>query len=201
MGGRSSSRSIEGRSGQPIGGRSVANPVEERKRLCELVARDIIVERYLGKENWKSYTYRQQDVKPWIEPKASNRRVSRATARRPVCLLSPHAESEDRRRPKKTEEDRRRPKKTEEDHHQGAWNWSGMVEGEEGDLAMVLAWAKLSKHADKCARCPCGMLLPVVVPCGLGRVVRCGLRFVWCFVGALLCKSCRKDMAHPPVIS
>jgi hypothetical protein len=110
MGGRSSSRSIEGRSGQPIGGRSVANPVEERKWLCELVTRDIVVERYLGKENWKSYTYRQQDVKPWIEPTASNRRVSRATARRPVCLLSPHA-----RRPKKTEEDRRRPKKTEED--------------------------------------------------------------------------------------
>ena len=74
-----------------------------------------------------------------------------------------------------------------------------MAEDEEGDLAAVLARAKLSKHADKCARCPCGMLPPVVVPCGLGRAVRCGLRFVWCSVGALLCKSCTKDTARPPI--
>ena len=73
-----------------------------------------------------------------------------------------------------------------------------MAEDEEGDLAAVLARAKLSKHADKCARYPCGMLPPVVVPCGLGRAVRCGLRFVWCSVGALLCKSCTKDTARPP---
>ena len=72
-----------------------------------------------------------------------------------------------------------------------------MAEDEEGDLAAVLARAKLSKHAVKCARYPCGMLPPVVVPCGLGRAVRCGLRFVWCSVGALLCKSCTNDT--PPI--
>ena len=77
MGGRSSSRSIEGRSGQPIGGRSVANPVEERKRLCELVARDIIVERYLGKENWKSYTYRQHGLALRRDNPAVQRRIKK----------------------------------------------------------------------------------------------------------------------------
>jgi hypothetical protein len=40
-----------------------------------------------------------------------------------------------------------------------------MAEDEEGDLAAVLARAKLSKHADKCARYPCGMLPPVIAPC------------------------------------
>ena len=77
MGGRSSSRSIEGRSGQPIGGRSVANPVEERKRLCELVARDIIVERYLGKENWKSCTYRQHGLDLRRDNPAVQRRIKK----------------------------------------------------------------------------------------------------------------------------
>ena len=77
MGGRSSSRSIEGRSGQPIGGRSVANPVEERKRLCELVARDIIIERYLGKANWKSYTYGQHGLDPRRDGPAVLRRIKK----------------------------------------------------------------------------------------------------------------------------
>ena len=77
MGERSSSRSIEGRSGQPIGGRSVANPVRERKRLCELVARDIIVERYRGKQNWKSYTYIEHGLELRRDGPAVQRRIKK----------------------------------------------------------------------------------------------------------------------------
>ena len=77
MGGRSSVRSIEGRSRQPFGGRGVANPVEERKRLCDLAARDIIVERYQGKQNWKSYTYTEHGLEPRRDGPAVQRRIKK----------------------------------------------------------------------------------------------------------------------------
>ena len=63
-----------------------------------------------------------------------------------------------------------------------------MAEDEEGDLAAVLARAKLSKHADRCARYPCA---------ACGRIMRfrpCGE--VWAALRLVLCWCSRVQVLY-----